>query len=183
MSENDVDRAISQAADALDDLVKLLRSGEDIDRIVDGYLQTRRILSATFQRIVKPTLKPARPLIESARSQVKEFMVGMFGAVIPDELLYVRAYGEIHFLLLGYLSRELGLAVPGSRLRLLSGDQVHSERRLRELRELGFRIEVVRIAGESCYRLQNLEFELERAAKTQIATNIKRATQLSAAHK
>lgn len=181
ISKKDLD--LEQAADAVQELARLLRSGEDIERIVDGYLQTRRLLSSTLQRLTLKSVQSIEPIVEDARRVVKEKMNQSFGAAMPESLMFIRPYNQIHVLLLGYLLQRLGQGVSGTRLRLLTGDQIHTERRLRELRELGFQIEVTRTAGAFHYRLVDTVVEAERAAKAILKSNIRRVKNLSESRK
>ena len=52
----------------------------------------------------------------------------------------ITGFGSTHRRLFGYLSARMGLEVPLEELRLITGDAVHTERRLRELRDLGAEI-------------------------------------------
>src|SRR5205085_10090308 len=85
----------------------------------------------------------------------------------------------VHALLLEYLISHAGQPVAASRLRLLVGDQVHTERRLRELRDLGFGLTWRRVAGESQYLLAATAPDLDHAARSQLALNIRADKQLN----
>ena len=58
-------------------------------------------------------------------------------------------------------------------LRLLTGDAVHTERRARELRDLGLQIETFSSGGLSIYVLKNGTPDLAAGARATAARNIR----------
>jgi len=179
-----IERGVAEsAAAALEYLAGLLRSKADLDRVLDGYLETRRLLSRTFKVLVERRLGSPTSIMKSARDRVAAVMRSQYGTVVPEDLLRVRPYGELHTLLLAYMHSFAGKAVPGTKLRIISGDQVHTERRLRELRDLGFHIQASVVAGEHQYVLVTTEQDLDDAARVQLRHNIKGSRALSASQK
>jgi hypothetical protein len=158
-----------------------LESGADLDRVIDGYLETRRLLAKTFRDLAHAHLGPLNPVLDGVRAKVERRMAELYGGRVPPEYLTVRKYGATHQLLAAYLFRQPGRPVPASRLRLLTGDQVHTERRVRELRDLGLSIEAARVAGENQYILANQEPDADRGAAIQLSQNIKSSDLDSAA--
>jgi hypothetical protein len=172
-----------KAVDALEHLSALLRSSADLDRVIDGYLVTRRLLAETFRRLAQSAAAPATSVMEVTRERILSTMRSQYGASFPDDVLFVRSYGETHLLLLSYLWQRVATHVPAERLRVVAGDQVHTERRVRELRDLGFRIRAERVAGESQYILMSTEPDLNEAALLQLRGNLKDSRTLSASQK
>jgi len=169
----DPDVSSRQAVVSLQHLTSLLQSNADLDRVIDGYLETRRLLARTFRDLAQAHLEPVNPVLDGVRSRVEQRMRELYGGRVPQEFLTVRRYGATHQLLAAYLFRQSGRPVSASRLRLLTGDQVHTERRVRELRDLGLRVEAARVAGENQYVLVSQEPDADRGAAIQIAQNIK----------
>tara|TARA_B100001123_G_C15306424_1_gene1022863 strand:+ start:2232 stop:2468 length:237 start_codon:yes stop_codon:yes gene_type:complete len=62
---------------------------------------------------------------------------------------------------------------------MLSGDQVHTERRVRDLRQLGYEIRHRKIGGEDTYCLESLDQDVEAAARHHLHTNVKKTRKLS----
>jgi hypothetical protein len=162
-----------RAIGTLEHLIELLRGGAELDRLIDGYMESRRLLAGTFRRLLQSTILSGGPLIDRARALTLDAMKARYGAVMPEEILFVRNFGSIHALLLAYLCERVGRPVPASRLRVLTGDQVHSERRMRELRDLGFRLETGVMSGEQHYTLMSADPDVETAALKQARANIK----------
>ena len=85
-------------------------------------------------------------------------------------------------MILEYFSRHVGAYVKGKRLRFLTGDQVRTERRLRELRELGFIIIAERVSGVECHKLQFLSQNFDQAVRSQVLLLAKRSGSIFSQH-
>jgi hypothetical protein len=168
-----------KAAQAFSYLAELLRSDAALDRIIDAYIETRGVLASAFRQLAISEIGTDVGLISAARDRVQTRMRLLYSSVAPDELIYVRSYGETHFLLLAYLVRRTGRPVSSARLRLVSGDQVHTERRVRELRDLGYQISASKVAGEFQYVLESSDQLLDLAAAAQLMQNIKKSKTIS----
>jgi len=69
-------------------------------------------------------------------------------------------YGsEVHEKLFQILLQRFDIDVPAGLLRVLTHDSVHTERRLRELRELGLDIGTSNSSGIDMYRLKSLNID------------------------
>ena len=86
--------------------------------------------------------------------------------------LKVRRYARTHAALLGYLADNVGEPVLASRLRIVTGDQVHTERRVRELRDLGLAVTWKSTMSENHYVLESLEPNVGVGAPVQAAANV-----------
>jgi hypothetical protein len=168
---------------AVDHLAELLRNGADLERIVDGYIEVRQALLKAFRKLAQARVPSCDDILSEAQSRVVAEMRRRFGKVVPEELIWVRSYGKTHLLLLAYLNGCKGNFVAASRLRLMTGDQVHTERRIRELRDLGFAIQAEKVSGESHYALSDAQLDIGDAATRQLRSNIKASKKLSGARK
>ena len=110
-------------------------------------------------------------------------MVTLFGDRGVDQYLRVAPYSGVHPALLEYLAARPSTDVPALELRLLTGDQVHTERRLRELRDLGFELTWRKVGEEFTYRLERLEPDLDAAARFQLEHRIKEDRSINATEK
>lgn len=146
----------------------------DLDRLLEGYLEARRLLARDFRALAAAMIPSATAELEGVESDISARMEQLFArAMIPTRLLTVRGYGRVHAELLGYLRRRVGVPVMASRLRVLVGDQIHTERRVREIRALGFGVSWGRIAGEDQYVLAAVDPDLDVGARRQLALNIR----------
>ena len=164
---------------ALDRLVAVLarelESGDvGLDQILTEYLDMRRELACDMAEFAGNELDLTESsLLDRTLVDVEHRMRERFSGAVSDKLLKPRGYGHVHKVLLEYLDRRLGLPVPSSILRVLSGDQVHTERRVRELREFGFDITWKTVGGELTYTLNSEEVDLNRVAARQLELRIK----------
>lgn len=171
-------------ADALDYLSEIVRrqvsNGKiDFERLAAGYVDLRGTLAREFRTLAQGELTSGEPRLEITRRQIEHRMQERYGGRVPDKYLSVSGYKGVHPILLEYLLKHFGTPVAASRLRVLTGDQVHTERRLRELRDLGFELTWKRAFDEDHYVLLSREPDLEFASRFQLEHNIKNDRGLS----
>lgn len=151
------------------------KSVPDLDRVFDHYVHTHEELIADLHALAIEQLEENAPddrpsslhepnsLLDDVRPRVLERMRELYPTDDPDSLK-VKRYGWTHRACLELLAQNVGKWVSGARLRIVLRDQVHAERRMRELRELGFQIENRQKEGRSYYELLSLEPDLDKAA-------------------
>jgi hypothetical protein len=118
-------------------------------------------------------------LLEATRKRIESRMTELFAGRFPDKYLVVRGYKAVQPILLQYLAQHAGNPVKGSKLRVLTADQIHTERRVRDLRDLGFQVEWKKVADEDQYILNSAEPDLDSAAVLQLRKNIRDDKKLS----
>ena len=144
----------------------------DVDRLIDAYLEVRKTLASEFRQLANATWQNAPAELANVKAAISEEMLTRFGQVAPERLLRIRGYGWTHAVALAYLRTYVRHPVPSSRIRVLVGDQIHTERRVRDLRDLGFDISWKKVGGEDQYVLADELPDLGRAAKLQLALNL-----------
>lgn len=142
-------RRLQSARDAVAVLQELL-SDDDPDpaRLLSGYLDAKRQLATTFREIAEDFYADQGPWAQLL-NRAAEFPDGR----LPGATRPVRALGSTHKLIFAYLWHQAERGADTDALRLLTGDAVHTERRVRELREAGLRVVVAGRAGLSVYVL------------------------------
>jgi hypothetical protein len=169
-----VDRIVAASSYFAEYLESEAKAGEsDIDGVLANYVAFRREIAEQVQTICTNLLVGSESLLHSHRVRVERRMRELFGAQAPSTLLRLRGYRGIHSVILEYLAQHVGDGVPASVIRMLSGDQVHTERRIRELRDLGFVVTWQRAGGDTQYVLRSKEPDVEAAAYLQLERNIK----------
>lgn len=176
-------RARSTASEAARHLARLLEEESDFERLLDGYIEAKRTLARSFRDLSDSRVDPANQVIADARQEMTEQMRAMYGDVLPQAYLCAPSLGSTHAKLLGYLMAHVGTPVPASRLRVLTGDQTHTERRVRELRQIGLSVDAVRSRGENRYVLRDLILSLDEAIPSVLASNLKADKGLSNAER
>jgi hypothetical protein len=149
------------------------RPEAEFERLLDGYLEARRSLAKQFSLVAQRYLLRDGTLLETARKRIEERMIELLRGRIPDKYLVVHGYTSVQPILLQYLAQHVGEPVRSSKLRILTGDQIHTERRVRDLRDLGFEVEWKNVADEDQYVLKSVEPDLDAAAILQVRKNIR----------
>lgn len=179
---------LKRMEDALSELARLVARqrelGDDFDfeRLIDGYLETRGTLAREFRELSVTVLVDQADLdqLQGVREAVGSEMRALFAGIVPNEYLVVRGYGAVHKLLYSYLLKHVGNPVPAAKLRVLTGDQTHTERRVRDLRGLGLAIDARTVADENAYVLESEHPDRVKAARFLVERNVRNDRRLSA---
>jgi len=153
------------------------------EQLVDAYVKTHRTVADEFEALSRDVLVSGDSLLEETRLATERRMKQLFSGKVPDQYLRARRYGGVHPVLLEYLARHVGEPVPASKLRVLTGDQVHTERRVRALRDYGFSISWKHVSGEAQYVLSSTSGDLDVAARFQLRKNLQDDRSLSSEEK
>lgn len=146
---------------------------ESLDLTLERYVSFKRTMARLFRDFAEAKLQTGAPVIDKIYDQIRNALQAFNDGKVPEKYLVVSPFNRTHTILLEYLARYVGTPVSGSKLRVLTGDQIHTERRLRELRDLGLHITSARVANDDQYILHSLELNLKHAATTQLLRNIK----------
>ena len=145
----------------------------EFERLLEGYLEARRSLAKQFCLVAQHYLLRGDSLLETTRKRIEKQMAELFGTRVPEKYLVVHGYKSVQPILLQYLAQHVGNPVRSSKLRVLTADQTHTERRVRDLRDLGFQVEWKKVADDDQYVLKSVEPDLHAAALLQVRKNIK----------
>lgn len=151
----------------------------EFERLLDGYLEARRSLARQFRLVAQHYLLRGDSLLDTTRKRIGQRMIELFGDRIPEKYLVVHGYTSVHPILLQYLAQHVGNPVRSSKLRVLTADQIHTERRVRDLRDLGFQVDWKKVSDDDQYVLASVEPDLETAAALQARKNVKDDKKLS----
>jgi hypothetical protein len=165
---------IAESLERLGALARAQSEGTvDFEQLIVEYVSLKKSLARDFQQLAEDDLNADDMALESVRNQLTQRMKELFGGRIPDRYLQVRGYRGVHPILFEYLARHVGSPVPAARLRVLTGDQVHTERRLRELRDLGLDLTSTRVADDDQYLLRSRQPDTDRGACQLAEANIR----------
>jgi hypothetical protein len=151
----------------------------EFERLLDGYLDSRRSLARQFCLVAQRYLLRGDSLLETTRSRIEQTMTDLYGDRIPERYRVVHGYSSVQPILLQYLAQHAGNPVRSSKLRILTADQIHTERRVRDLRDLGFQVEWKKVSDDDQYVLTSIEPDLKAAAALQVRKNIKEDKKLA----
>jgi hypothetical protein len=173
-----VSAELRKSLESLEHFSSLVRSQMDrneveFERLLDGYLEARRSLAKQFSLVAQRYLLHSDSVLEITRKRIEQRMGQMFDDRIPDKYKVVHGYTSVQPILLQYLAQHAGNPVRSSKLRILTGDQIHTERRVRDLRELGFDVEWKKVSDDDQYILRSVDPDLDRAAALQVRKNVR----------
>jgi hypothetical protein len=149
------------------------RTDVDFERLLNGYLEARRSLAKQFCVVAQGYLLSGVTLMDTTRKRIEQRMGELYGDRIPARYKAVHGYTSVQPILLEYLAQHIGNPVRSSKLRVLTGDQTHTERRVRDLRDLGFDVEWKKVSDEDQYILASVQPDLDRAAALLVRKNIR----------
>ncbi|MGW6519177.1 MULTISPECIES: hypothetical protein [unclassified Streptomyces] len=132
------------------------------DALIDAYLFAKRQLAQSMQALLLSQLPSHCPEFAELRACIQAEMENRYADRIPERFLKVLYGSKVHELLFMILLRSLGKPVDSDKLRLATRDNIHTERRTRELRELGFNIATSEADGSQYYTLANLEIDYSK---------------------
>lgn len=169
---------LRKSRDSLELFTELVKSQIDrpeveFERLLDGYLEVRRSLARQFCLVAQRYLLRDGTLLETTRKRIEERMTELLSGRVPEKYLAVHGYTSVQPILLQYLAQHVGKPVRSSKLRVLTADQIHTERRVRDLRDLGFDVEWKKVADEDQYVLKSVEPDFDAAAAMQVRKNIR----------
>ncbi len=148
---------------AVTHLLDQLKSGTSTQDLLDSYLYAKRLLAESMQAVIRVDLTEPNKSFSIFRKQLQTAISDRYAGQIPDRYLKVPYGSRVHEELFGILLQHQGTPVQAALLRIVTGDSVHTERRLRELRELGLDIQTSRESDHDYYTLGSLSITMSFA--------------------
>lgn len=150
-------------------LLELLEDpASDESRLVQGYLDAKRQLAVAFQALVAENAE-----VEAFALFVTRLEMAMAATFphLPAKYRIVSGFGSAHARLFGYLVAREGHDVPIDELRIITADAIHTERRVRELRDLGAAVWMTEGGGQRSCRL-TVPIDLSDASRRWVSRRI-----------
>ncbi|MFQ6170950.1 hypothetical protein ACK8HX_05030 [Oryzobacter sp. R7] len=167
-----VERSLATARSAAARLTAALNEGSAFDEdMAREYNRAKRALAVSFQSMALEVVPRDAYRLADVKAQVVATMRSMFEGRVDSSLFVIRRYTTPHPDIYALLASHVGSPIPGWRIRLLSGDKIHTERRTRELRDLGLTIDVGGGDDDSSYCLKSLDPDLRYGAAFQLREN------------
>lgn len=145
---------------AIRELAESLESGGRAHDVLDLYVYSKRIVAEVMEARLEMELSEPCPEFHQLRQDLAGAISDRFGDLVPRSYLTVPYGSRVHEKLFQILLQRFDEEVPAGLLRIPTRDSVHSERRLRELRELGLDIAPSSSSGVDTYRLRSLDLDL-----------------------
>lgn len=149
---------LNRMASTLDEFRALIdrevsRSDVDLEVVLDAYTRCHRDLARDVRRLADEQSYVDQQILSQAATSIEKFLVAQLGDVVPNKYLALGDPGRTRSVLFAHLLKNVGRPVSADKLRAIAGDQTHTERRVRELRDYGFRVRSEVRSGETCYVL------------------------------
>jgi len=143
---------------ALDELKSTLDSeaahaSVDLGLVLDAYARCHQELARSLRRLADGEVCDDIEVLAGTAAAVDQYLNARLGDAVPAKYLTIGNPGRTRAALLAYLLNNSGRPVSAARLRAICGEQTHTERRVRELRDYGYRVDSGVRSGETCYIL------------------------------
>ncbi|MFE0375831.1 PIN-like domain-containing protein [Streptomyces inhibens] len=150
----------------------------EIDRALESYVHTTRQLRHDMQEMIRADLPEHCEQFRQILASISEGLINSYSGRIPEKYLRLRHRSHTHELFFSLLLQRLGEDVPAALFHALSDHNIHAERRIRELRDLGIDIDWARTEHGMNYRLNSLDVDVA-AATSIVRWNISLDRQLT----
>jgi hypothetical protein len=145
---------------AVGQLLDQLQSETSTQDLLDSYLYAKRLLAESMQAFIRVDLTESSETFNDLREQIRAAIDRRYAGRIPDRYLKVPYGSRVHEELFAILLQRQGIPVQAALLRVVTGDSVHTERRVRELRELGLDVQTSKESGYDYYTLGSLNVDM-----------------------
>jgi hypothetical protein len=166
---------------AVADLLEQLKSEAATEDLLDCYLYAKKLLAESMQAFLRASLVEGETFY-SLRARLQTEINTRYAGVVPERYLRLPYGSRVHEELFMLLLQRQGTPVQAALLRVVTGDSVHTEQRVRELRELGLDIQTSKESGYDTYTLSSLDIDHSFIPKI-VANLINKDSRLSSAQK
>lgn len=144
---------------AVAQLLNQLQSESSTQDLLDSYLYAKKLLAESMQAFIRAGLGGSNETFSDLREHIQAVIDRRYAGRIPDRYLRIPYGSRVHEELFAILLQRQGSPVQAALLRVVTGDSVHTERRVRELRELGLDIQTIKESGYDYYTLGSLSID------------------------
>jgi hypothetical protein len=124
--------------------------------VLDSYLYAKGVIADAMKAFIRIGLDERCKEFHDLRAKLAEEMRRRYSGRVPDAYLSVPYGSKVHEQLFALLLKRIGTPVQAAMLRIVTADSVHTERRTRELRELGLDISGFTENSIDVYQLNSL---------------------------
>ncbi|MFE9820413.1 hypothetical protein [Streptomyces sp. NPDC005773] len=160
-SEHDWHHLKSSAEHALGVLLSEISNHRDPQSLFEAYTYAKEVTARALQSRMLGHLPGENLKFRALHAEIQQEMLSRYQDVVPNNLLRTPYRGKTHEGLFSLLQEHLEQPVQAAMLRIVTGDNVHTERRARELRELGFDLHWQEEAEISIYELRSLDLDFD----------------------
>lgn len=176
--EEEWQRLRPDAEHALRILLSEIADHKDPQSLFEAYTYAKDIAARAVQSRMLRHLPAENQQFRALHAKIRQEIRSRYQDTVPARLLSTPYSGRTHEGLFSLLQENLMQAVPAAMLRIVTGDHVHTERRARELRELGFDLDWHETEEISVYELRSLELDFDRIPAI-VRNNVRRVKSLT----
>ncbi|WP_371096172.1 hypothetical protein [Streptomyces sanglieri] len=159
--EEEWQRLKLDAEHALKILLSEISDHTDPQPLFEAYTYAKDIAARAIQSRMLKHLPIENQQFRLLHVKIRQEMRSRYQETVPENLLSTPYSGKTHEGLFSLLQENLAQPVPAAMLRIVTGDNVHTERRARELRELGLDLHWYETEEISVYELRSLELDFD----------------------
>ncbi|WP_328633331.1 hypothetical protein [Streptomyces sp. NBC_00356] len=127
-----------------------------------AYTYAKKMSARAIRARMLMQLPEKNEAFQRIHARVQDELNSRYGKFFPVGILKVPYGGQLHERLFSLLQENLNTDLEGDMLRIVTADSVHTERRARELRELGLDLEFRNTKEGDFYNLHSLDLTFER---------------------
>jgi hypothetical protein len=157
--QDDWSRLKPDTESAISQLLAQLESSSSTQDLLDSYLFAKRLLAESMQAFIRIGIEEGHETFHNLRDQLLKEIQRRYARRVPKRYLRVPYGNRVHEDLFTLLLQRLGKPVEADLLRVVTADSVHTERRVRELRELGLDVQNSKEHGRDLYTLGSLDID------------------------
>lgn len=155
----------------------------DVELVLDSYVRHRGDVAKEMRAMAEMAFAGGASGLMATCIELGDFMSTVLGDVVDAKYLGTPKPGPTHQVLFAYLAAHLGVPVAAVRLKAISGEQTHCERRVRELRDFGYVVQASSSAGQNSYALSPQEPDILVVARGILRRRLLEDTSLSEAER
>lgn len=160
--EDEWNRLRADAEHALSTLLTEIREHDHPQSLFDAYAYAKDIAARAIRSRMLMHLPDENHRFNSMHAEIQRELHLRYAAVVPQNLLTTPYRGETHERIFSLLEESFGRPVPAAMVRIVTGDSVHTERRARELREIGMDVVSYELDEIDVYELRSFDLNLDR---------------------
>ena len=151
----------TDAEHALQTLLHQVDKNAKAQELFEAYTYAKRVTADALKVRMLMHLPTENPKFRELYSTVQAELDARYGQFFPDRFLKAPYGDQLHEHLFSLLQENLSEPIEAAKLRIVTADGVHTERRTRELRELGMDVDWYKKDGIDLYVLRSFDLTFE----------------------
>lgn len=159
--ENEWKNLKSDAEHALQTLLSQIDRHAQAQELFEAYTYAKRVTADALKARMLMHLPDENPKFRELYTRVQAELDMRYSQFFPEGYLKAPYGDQLHGHLFSLLQENLAEPIEAAKLRIVTADGVHTERRTRELRELGIDVDWYKEDGIDFYVLKSFDLNFE----------------------